>query len=577
MKGRTYTFDGHDIFLFGRNPNNCHAFIEDDPYISRHHFILEINPPFSRLQDLGSRNGTFVNETKYGGRKDVLDTSELGKATGPSVDLSSGDTIKAGKTTFLLTVEHEELGSTKLFDSTPLDKVEIAPLPEPPRPSAPAPRQTMEEMASPFSAEDQAPPASAAAEPVSRQTIEEMASPFAEQAPPANSIDSPPAAPSDRRQTMAEAPSPFFEQALQANDIAGQNGAQVDRRQTMPEMASPFADDLPPEGGDYLFDLPELPEEAYAEGEKRRTAHESDVATNPVRGLLDRAVQNESHDFPVINGYQLLRVLGSGGMGTVYLAKPSDQEVPVAIKLLKSQMKVSVQARTAFLREVAVTSRVKHANIIRCIDAGCINNDFYFVMEYCSGGPISQVFRERKELPKPKYIARLLYQLLEGLAFAHEKGLVHRDLKPANILMSKKGTKWWPKLADFGLAKNFERAGFSGMTATGVYGGSFPFMPREQLTNYKYVNPSSDVFSLAASFYRLITNEYPRDAKNGLDPLSTILNGKVIPLRKRIPDYHAGLASFLDHSLADDCNERYANGREMQAALKTLMVKEGWA
>ncbi|PQO46878.1 FHA domain-containing serine/threonine-protein kinase [Blastopirellula marina] len=538
MKGRTYTFDGHDIFLFGRNPNNCHAFIEDDPFISRHHFILEINPPFARLQDLGSRNGTHVNQTKYGGRKDVLDTSQLGKATGPSVDLSSGDTIKAGKTIFLLTVEQEELGSTQLFDPATSEAI---------------------------SAELAESPADAAATQRRRQTLPEMASPFAAEAIPVSEIDSPP---SGQRQTMPEMASPF------SADVAGSPP-----RHTIVEMSSPLAE--PPEAveigeSDDILEL-DVEQAAAPQDRDRATVMESSVASNPVRKLLDRAADNDTPDLPAIHGYQLLRILGSGGMGTVYLGKPSGQETPVAIKLLKSQMKVSVQARTAFLREVSVTSRVKHSNIIRCLDAGCINNDFYFVMEYCSGGPISHVFRERAELPKPKYIARVLYQLLEGLAFAHEKGLVHRDLKPANILMSKKGNKWSPKLADFGLAKNFERAGFSGMTATGVYGGSFPFMPREQLTNYKYVNPSSDVFSLAASFYKLITKQYPREAKEGTDPLSVILNGKIVPLRARVPDYHAGLAKFLDQSLADDCNERFANGREMQAALKALMAKEGWA
>lgn len=459
MKGRTYSFDARDIFLFGRNPNNCHAFIEDDPFISRHHFILEINPPYSRLQDLGSRNGTFVNQTKYGGRKDVLDASQLGQATGPSVDLASGDTIKAGKTVFLLTVEQEELDATHLH------------------------------------------------EPASSELI---------------SADPP-----------------------EMDPLSADSADAIDRY------------------FDEVFDETAAPTEAGV--------------PHAVRKPPDQAASPHGPPLPAIPGYQLLRLLGSGGMGTVYLGRPDGQDTPVAIKLLTSQMKVSAQARTAFLREVSVTSRVKHPNIIRCLDAGCIRNDFYFVMEFCSGGPISQAFRDWKELSQPKYVARLLYRLLEGLAFAHEQGLVHRDLKPANILMAQQGAKWIPKLADFGLAKNFERAGLSGMTATGVYGGSFPFMPREQLTNYKYVNPSSDVFSLAASFYQLITNQYPREARQGTDPLSLILNGRIVPLRARLPDYHAGLADLLDRALADDCNDRFANGREMQTALKALMIQEGWA
>ena len=93
-------------------------------------------------------------------------------------------------------------------------------------------------------------------------------------------------------------------------------------------------------------------------------------------------------------------------------------------------------------------------------------------------------------------LASIILQSLKGLAHAHQHGFVHRDIKPANILLHQQQRGWAAKMGDFGLAKQFERAGFSGMTLTGAFGGTYDYMPREQLTNFKNTLPVSDVWSL---------------------------------------------------------------------------------
>lgn len=143
-------------------------------------------------------------------------------------------------------------------------------------------------------------------------------------------------------------------------------------------------------------------------------------------------------------------------------------------------------------------------------------------------------------------------QVLAGLAHAHRaelpalrqqdgtatlvRGLVHRDVKPANILLSGSGSDGRPvvKLADFGLAKAFERAGLSGHTRTGAMGGTIPFMARTQLIGYKYAGPEVDVWASAACLYWMLTGATPRDFPQHKDPIAVALREPVVPVRSAI-------------------------------------------
>jgi serine/threonine protein kinase len=157
---------------------------------------------------------------------------------------------------------------------------------------------------------------------------------------------------------------------------------------------------------------------------------------------------------------------------------------------------------------------------------------------------------------------------LEGLAAAHSAGFVHRDIKPDNLLLAEDGSA---KLADFGLAKSFQQAGLSGMTATGAVAGTFFFMPREQLTNFREVRPVSDVWSMAATLYYLLTAEYVRDFDSKPDPLAVILRGGVVPIRDRDPFLPDDLAAVIDRGLRDDPHLRYPTAGEFVAALRGVL------
>jgi serine/threonine protein kinase len=162
----------------------------------------------------------------------------------------------------------------------------------------------------------------------------------------------------------------------------------------------------------------------------------------------------------------------------------------------------------------------------------------------------------------------LAAQALEGLASAHGAGFVHRDLKPDNVLFAGDGTA---KLADFGLAKSFQQAGLSGMTATGAFAGTYFFMPREQLTSFRQARPASDVWSMAATLYYLLTGQYARDFGAHPDPLAVILRGGVVPIRRRDASVPEELAGVIDRALSDEAEERYPTAREFASALRGVL------
>lgn len=161
-----------------------------------------------------------------------------------------------------------------------------------------------------------------------------------------------------------------------------------------------------------------------------------------------------------------------------------------------------------------------------------------------------------------------MVQALEGLAYVHQRGHVHRDLKPENILLAGQRKNRVARIGDLGLAKNFEKAGFSGMTLTGVYAGTPVYMPREQLTNFKYVKPPSDVWSIAATFYVMLTGMLPRDFPKGKDPMEVILHGQIVPVAKRDRNIPKGLAGVVDQALSANAKDRFPDAGAMLAALR---------
>jgi serine/threonine protein kinase len=243
----------------------------------------------------------------------------------------------------------------------------------------------------------------------------------------------------------------------------------------------------------------------------------------------------------------------------------------VALKLMRPEVVVEPFARDVFLREVAVTARLRHRNVVALLDHGIEGDTFFFALEYCAGGSLAAALLRRDD-PLPTGVAlRITLQVLDGLSEAHAQGFVHRDIKPENVLLTDAEMSE-AKLADFGLAKSFEQAGLSGLTATGAVGGTLCFMPREQITHFRVLRPASDVWSTGATLYHMLTLSYPRDFAPGADPLQVILQGGTVPVRGREPGLAPALAEVIDRSVDDDLSRRYASAAEFRDALGRVMA-----
>src|SRR5262249_16839370 len=159
--------------------------------------------------------------------------------------------------------------------------------------------------------------------------------------------------------------------------------------------------------------------------------------------------------------------LGEGGMGAVYKARRKRDGATVALKVMLAKAAVNEYSRQAFLREIEVTRSLQHPNIVELFDYGSMGSIFYFAMEYCPLGNVEKLMEQCGGKLTLSQACPIILQALDGLVKIHEQGYVHRDLKPGNILLAGKTGGVIAKVADFGLAKPFDDAGFSGLTITG--------------------------------------------------------------------------------------------------------------
>lgn len=293
------------------------------------------------------------------------------------------------------------------------------------------------------------------------------------------------------------------------------------------------------------------------------------------RGAVDvllqqaRRVPAGSRDgLAAIAGYTVVRELGKGGMGAVYLARHDATGAEVALKVMLPKVEADEEARARFLREIELTRKLRHANVASLKDAGCADGTFYFTTEFCAGGSMDQLIKRRGgRLPGAEAVQQIR-QALAGLEYAHDAGVVHRDLSPHNILLADDGDgPPIAKIGDFGLAKAFDEAGLSGLTRTGHAAGKPWYMPRQQIIDFRNADPAVDVWAAAACLYRALTGTYPRDFPDGLDPWFVVLGKSAVPIRDRRPDVPAGLAEVIDHALTETPTIGYSSASAFRAAL----------
>jgi hypothetical protein len=306
-----------------------------------------------------------------------------------------------------------------------------------------------------------------------------------------------------------------------------------------------------------------------------------------VLGLLRRASADGHDELRAIRSFEIVRELGRGGQGVVYLARRKDSGELMALKLLLAQVAVDPRARNGFLREIESTRALRHPNVVEFRHSGASGATFFFACEYCEGGSVDRLVAERGGTLAVDEAVPIVLQALDGLAYDHRapihgvrladgtvgsgEGLVHRDIKPQNILLAGSGPARVAKLADFGLAKAFDRAGLSGHTRTGAVGGSIAFMARAQIVNYKFAKPEVDVWAIAASLYWMLTGTAPRTFPSGVDPFAVVLQDVAVPIRQRVASIPGRLATVVDEALIDNPRITITTADELSRALQDAL------
>ena len=415
--GRDFTFDQHDTFLIGRS-DNAHLYLPEDKFFSRHHCLIEIAPPRVFLRDLGSTNGTFVNNQRV-----------------TEAFLSSGDRIQGGATVLQVEVQAEQ--------------------------------------------------------PVTIDNSE---------------------APTLSRPTLVQ--------------VECANCGRREQTEAAPDAKLTF-----------------ICEECREELKRR---------PQPVPG------------------YEMIRVLGRGGMGCVMLARDEKSGSSVAIKTLLPEVAVADQSLKRFMREIEVAAALDHPNIVRFLESGTHNGAVYLVTEYVEGSDAARLADSQGGRLPYRQAIDIVSQSLDALAYAHTLGYIHRDIKESNILITGGESNMTAKLTDFGLAKSFTQSGMSGITMAGDMAGTFAYMPPEQIRDFRNVRPTSDIYAIGMTAYSLLAGDIALNLGPGHDMAGTvraIFEGRIIPLRERAPDVPERVAEVIERALAKEPDQRWQSAKAMRTAL----------
>jgi serine/threonine-protein kinase len=449
--GQQFVFDQHQAFVVGRKKNERVQFrIPEDPYFSRYHMMIEVNPPDCYVRDLGSRNGTKVNGRKV-----------------REARLKDGDKIGGGHTKMRLRIEAE----------SPVASCSVAP----------------------------PPPAEPAAAPPSRPNLESTT---------------------------------LF--GLRPN-VGG-------NREVVCAVCSAKAEDA------QLLDLTQT----------RLLAYVCPTCT----------AQRQDNEHPIPN-YRKIRKLSDGVLGPVYQARRVSSDKLVALKMLAPALHCNDSAVRTFLREMLLTARLDHPRIVPVVEIGKAGKDLWLASQWIEGVDARQWSQNHGGRVPVADAVEIVCQVLEALQYAHDSNLVHRDVKPANILVIESAGRYDARLTDFGLLRNTDEAGVTGITMEGEVRGSVPFMPPEQVMDCRFVKPAGDLYAAAATLYWLLTNEYihdfeARDARGDvMDPYLIILDSPIIPLRQRDPSIPEPVARVVEQALASDPEDRYATAAEMSRELRS--------
>ncbi len=323
----------------------------------------------------------------------------------------------------------------------------------------------------------------------------------------------------------------------------------------------------------------------------RSAAKESRVSVGLLSGVTShppaaKETQPEDEPLPphtVIGGYVVERVLGRGGMGTVYLARQLSLDRPVALKVMSKRWSNDPLFVARFTREAYAAAQLSHPNIVQIYDIGQEAGVHFFSMEYVRGSTLAEIMRARGRLD-PETAVGYVLQAARGLKHAHARGMIHRDVKPENLLVDEEGLL---KVADLGLVKTPDPGptdslktselvpavgdpALDGLTGVRIAVGTPAYMSPEQCRDARTVDHRSDIYSLGCTLYALVTGRPPFDGTSAVDVMSKQAYDPLVPpeqISDRVPKE---LSAVIQRMMAKDPADRFPS---MGEVIRTL---EGW-
>ncbi len=302
-------------------------------------------------------------------------------------------------------------------------------------------------------------------------------------------------------------------------------------------------------------------------------ANSEDAASfleQPAVGEVAEAVVGERKKLGVnekLSHYKIIKLLGTGGMGEVYLAEDTRLHRQVALKTLPHSVSGNRQHLQRFLREAQAASALNHPHICTIYEINDDGDTPFIAMEYIHGETLDKKIKTQLE---PNQVLDIALQVADALAEAHAHNIVHRDIKPANIIITPRGQA---KVLDFGLAKKIsgesEDETQQLITQEGMILGTASYMSPEQARG-KEVDARSDIFSFSVVLYEMIAGKPPFDGENAMDVISSILHKNPLPLHRLMPEVSPDLERIINKSLRKDREERYQTVKDLLIDLKDI-------
>jgi len=290
------------------------------------------------------------------------------------------------------------------------------------------------------------------------------------------------------------------------------------------------------------------------------------VITPLQRETVEKKLEERREHQNELGGYKILKKLGEGGMGAVYLAEQGPGGRRVAVKVLPKESAQDPEFIKRFRREAEAATRLEHPNIVRAFSAGEDKGYHFIVMEHCEGQSLRKRIDQDGFLPVATATSIVL-EIAKGLAFAHAAGFIHRDIKPENVMITPTGGV---KILDLGLAKNLADTQDSLRTVTGAALGTPHYISPEQARGDKSIDGRTDIYSLGATFYHAMTGKTPFSGSSIFEVIQKHLMEQLPDPRDLRPEIPAQAVEVLRRMMAKGPSDRYATAAALVADLELL-------